>query len=269
MMTSDELNARNKEVRKGFVGRLLGMYTQDDGISKGDYRNGDKVYNTKTNRTGTYIAPHPDMKDHHQVKTGGAMTSVHDKDLEFHKSDDNDLEKGGEGARGGKVIGHTKSGKPIYNNADHPAHKDFNSADHRDASIIHEDNREKYASSKSDSGFEKFMHHKDQFDQHEAAEKHESDKETKQGFDHHRKMAGYHEGKEKELWDEQQDLRSSSDKSLHKYADEKEPKRKYHSERAEHHLKTAHKLHDPVKHGNWNSTIPSHDDAMSYGEKHA
>ena len=31
------------------------------------------------------------------------------------KSQDNDLEKGGgEGSRGGKIIGHTKSGKPIY-----------------------------------------------------------------------------------------------------------------------------------------------------------
>jgi hypothetical protein len=30
------------------------------------------------------------------------------------KSMDTNIEKGGEGSRGGKIIGHTKSGKPIY-----------------------------------------------------------------------------------------------------------------------------------------------------------
>lgn len=34
--------------------------------------------------------------------------------IEMKKSEDSDIEKGGEGSKGGKVIGHTKSGKPIY-----------------------------------------------------------------------------------------------------------------------------------------------------------
>ena len=41
------------------------------------------------------------------------------------------------GPRGGKIIGKTKSGKPIYDSADHPSHKDFSIQDHRDAANKH------------------------------------------------------------------------------------------------------------------------------------
>lgn len=51
--------------------------------------------------------------------------------------DDNDIEKAGEGSKGGKVIGHTKSGKPIYANFNHDSHKEFTSQDHMDASDAH------------------------------------------------------------------------------------------------------------------------------------
>lgn len=49
-----------------------------------------------------------------------------------------DLEKGGEGSKGGKVIGHTRSGKPIYNTTNHSEHKSFNYADHFDSRILHQ-----------------------------------------------------------------------------------------------------------------------------------
>lgn len=56
----------------------------------------------------------------------------------------NDIEKGsGEGSRGGKVIGHTKSGNPIYDTFDHSEHKNFTKEDHRDAADIHEQYYEK------------------------------------------------------------------------------------------------------------------------------
>lgn len=45
------------------------------------------------------------------------------------------LEKA-EGARGGRVIGHTKSGKPIYESHNHESHNNFNEQDHRDASVL-------------------------------------------------------------------------------------------------------------------------------------
>jgi hypothetical protein len=48
----------------------------------------------------------------------------------------------GEGSRGGHVIGHTKSGKPVYGDsrlalgAFHPSSR-FSKQDHRDASTLH------------------------------------------------------------------------------------------------------------------------------------
>lgn len=50
-----------------------------------------------------------------------------------------DIIKGGEGSRGGKVIGHTKSGKAIYGDkaAKHEHYKDFTDQDHHDASDAH------------------------------------------------------------------------------------------------------------------------------------
>ena len=48
-----------------------------------------------------------------------------------------DLEKSGEGSRGGKVIGHTKSGKPIYDTYQHKSHKGFTKEDHEDARNLH------------------------------------------------------------------------------------------------------------------------------------
>lgn len=53
------------------------------------------------------------------------------------KEEVEDLEKS-EGSRGGKIIGHTGSGKPIYENPNHPEHKVFTSNDHRDAMNLHD-----------------------------------------------------------------------------------------------------------------------------------
>jgi len=59
----------------------------------------------------------------------------------YGESSETLLEKGGEGARGGKVIGHTKSGKPVYANlkADHENYKHFTSTDHKEAASLHND----------------------------------------------------------------------------------------------------------------------------------
>lgn len=54
----------------------------------------------------------------------------------LEKSEENDIEKS-EGSRGGKVIGHTKSGKAIYINHNHSDHKEFAHDDHADAAEKH------------------------------------------------------------------------------------------------------------------------------------
>lgn len=54
-------------------------------------------------------------------------------------TDEADIQKGGEGSKGGKVIGHTRSGKAIYENHNHESHKDFTPNDHHDAYNLHSD----------------------------------------------------------------------------------------------------------------------------------
>ena len=43
----------------------------------------------------------------------------------------------GPGSRGGKIIGHTSSGKPIYMTHGHPGHGDFTRKEHIEASNAH------------------------------------------------------------------------------------------------------------------------------------
>jgi hypothetical protein len=52
-------------------------------------------------------------------------------------SNSNDIMKSGEGSKGGKVIGHTKSGKPIYDAHNHSSHSSFTKKDHFDAYSLH------------------------------------------------------------------------------------------------------------------------------------
>jgi hypothetical protein len=55
------------------------------------------------------------------------------------KKDPPDFGKSGAGSRGGKVIGKTRSGKPIYDSHDHKGHAGFSKDDHKDAAKLHDD----------------------------------------------------------------------------------------------------------------------------------
>lgn len=68
-----------------------------------------------------------DLEDDDFIKSVNDQIAAHDA-----------LEKA-EGSKGGKVIGHTKSGKAIYEkkNADHKDYKDFDEQDHKDAIKLH------------------------------------------------------------------------------------------------------------------------------------
>lgn len=81
--------------------------------------------------------------------------------------DDEDLEKGGEGSKGGKVIGHTKSGKPIYggghnsftSSRNHAADyaslakkQGYTSEDHADAAEAHKKDYDKKQKKSETSG---------------------------------------------------------------------------------------------------------------------
>lgn len=51
----------------------------------------------------------------------------------------------GEGSKGGNVIGHTQSGKPIYASAGSANHKEFTAKDHHEAAMVHGNLRERKA----------------------------------------------------------------------------------------------------------------------------
>lgn len=70
-----------------------------------------------------------------------------------------DIEKA-EGSRGGRVIGHTKSGKPIYNHFGE--NKDFTGEDHLDASTLHSKLR-------SDGQIQHVAHHEEMKNMHHDA----------------------------------------------------------------------------------------------------
>lgn len=65
------------------------------------------------------------------------------------------FDAGGEGSRGGIVIGRTSSGKPIYNSHAHPSHKKFTSKEHLQAAAFHNKERnEKLGEALKTSGAE-------------------------------------------------------------------------------------------------------------------
>lgn len=59
---------------------------------------------------------------------------------------------GGEGTRGGIIIGRTKTGKPIYGRHSHPAHGTFNKQEHREAAEAHTDLAKKKTTSRAQLG---------------------------------------------------------------------------------------------------------------------
>lgn len=84
----------------------------------------------------------------------------------------------GEGSRGGKIIGHTRSGKPVYDNHGHAAHAGFSKPDHRDAAKMHDHIQEemdkKHANgviggTESTPHKDEYLHHLDQQTAHEAS----------------------------------------------------------------------------------------------------
>ena len=68
------------------------------------------------------------------IDTAWEEESVHEEFVDLAEYAD------AEGERGGKIIGHTSSGKPIYLSHKHPAHNKLNAQEHREASDMHREN---------------------------------------------------------------------------------------------------------------------------------
>lgn len=235
-----------------------------------DTRSGGLVVSDKTQGANIHgVATNGEYKEHNHSDSVKKEIADQISSGKIVKSEDGDIQKGGEGSKGGKVIGHTKTGKPIYEGktADSKHYKDFTHQEHQEAADLHKKNKDK---SSEDNSFYSKTH--ERFAGHGKRVEAAKGKESKDGgedtFEHHRKMAGYHASKEQEIADTQEDFRSSSDKQLHESADEMEAERKKHQDKEHEHKEKAKKLHDPKKHGDWNSTLPKEKEALEYGAKH-
>lgn len=124
-----------------------------------------------------------------EEKSNHTKTEV-EKALEVLNLDNNDgdavsFEKGGEGSKGGQVIGHTQSGKPIYSNHNpHAGHKfeKWSKQDHKDAASMHkkmsdmhqkqaDKHWEKWTRNADEVGLAQSKHHIAEMDKHESAKK--------------------------------------------------------------------------------------------------
>ena len=79
-----------------------------------------------------------------------ALQQVKNQIASTHGSSDTFNKSKGEASKGGKVIGHTSSGKLIYRKKYSHEYKDFTKEDHMDAANLHL----KYTSMKKDGEFE-------------------------------------------------------------------------------------------------------------------
>jgi hypothetical protein len=110
---------------------------------------------------------------------------------DVEKSDDNNIEKA-EGSRGGKVIGHTKSGKPIYEKHEQQHTQHYTAEDHSDAMSAHmkaakrHSEKAKSYDQKASNAYDRG--HEDTYERHgRSAEK--SQKQSQ----HHSSMAQLHQ----------------------------------------------------------------------------
>lgn len=78
------------------------------------------------------------------------------------------FEKGGEGSKGGKVIGHTRSGKPIYasKSGDHKDYKEYSEEDHKDAYVQHVRRAEQHGYQRGADNLSKEQRHRKTADSH-------------------------------------------------------------------------------------------------------
>ena len=81
-----------------------------------------------------------------------------------------------EGSRGGKVIGHTSSGKPVYESHSHPSHKDFSATDHQEAANQHAQMQTKiekrgHGLRRTQADIQRLLHHGEQIKKHIASKK--------------------------------------------------------------------------------------------------
>lgn len=147
-----EENSLEKGGKHGMIGEIRNGYKKvaegkwqkvsSEGRTKSEHREFET--NFKNESAKNIKEGKQQLADKYQDKSsyhGRIADELDDKEYDdthvFGASGEDSLEKGGEGSRGGKVIGHTRSGKAIYQNNSDKNSKHFTKEDHKDASAIH------------------------------------------------------------------------------------------------------------------------------------
>jgi len=119
----------------------------------------------------------------------------------------------GEGSRGGKIIGHTRSGKPIYQDANHADHSSFTKQDHKNAATLRmklsdeaDDKAKLYGSPEGDEHFVAAQHHLEEASKKTRESKPKPSKPERQhdqrDFDHRDRLNDIDDGDRKSRgWD--------------------------------------------------------------------
>lgn len=153
------------------------------------------------------------------LEKGSIDQPLYDKAVEQLENLIEKASKKGEGSKGGHIIGHTKSGKPVYKakSAGHKDHKDFSGQDHLDAAHLHAqesmEHRAKYQYATHEAHVKlhhaMMQHHSSAADSHRQVaagiikkeyeanlsedERKIIDDQNKKKIDHHEKMRDFHQ----------------------------------------------------------------------------
>lgn len=129
---------------KPVYGPTINYHNLHQNFTKEDHEDAEKTHLYLSNKLHKKAQDYEDKGDDKNADKLSKKASQHSSLMDYHRTEkfrfNDKIEKGGEGSRGGKIIGHTKSGKPIYANksANHKDYKDFDEQDHKDAIKLHD-----------------------------------------------------------------------------------------------------------------------------------
>lgn len=138
----DDQNAK-RELSCGYEAEVI----EEDGVYEGeryDHRQtnirGNHVAIVRAGRAGPDVKLHMDAGDAELVDEEDSWLGLDLAYVDYLQGKgkgEQETHKDTEGERGGKIIGHTGSGRPVYESHKHPAHNKLNAQDHREAAEMH------------------------------------------------------------------------------------------------------------------------------------
>ncbi len=141
-------------------------------------------------KTAQALIDNLDDKKTYTLSTPQLISLQKAMEFDIEGGSENDILKA-EGSRGGKVIGHTRTGKPIYEDFSHDKHREFNESEHNDAAEAHSKIADKYANHKDQEKRSKSSKSTKEYVKHmSAAEKEKDSAKTRDWYNNHEGETG-------------------------------------------------------------------------------